>query len=225
VAQKKMTQAETLIQFANLFDRNIKFASLEQIYSINPCFPWEYQQKCRYCVSEKGFRNMFINRDSANKMSIDPQLRDAFIEQLRHNFLEHATMREVCVATQLLEQIQETLTESKTPTTPAPETVAMVTPEITATTTTPVTEERPLYQNVIKSLCEHHVLQLEKLIETQMLKGNHLTCIYEITPSPIRAYLMTHVDKASGGCFHMVSLGEDKCKISIKGTLSPLKPL
>jgi hypothetical protein len=70
-----------------------------------------------------------------------------------------------------------------------------------STTTTTTTKTPTLYDRVIDALCAHHIAEVEKKIELEMLQKKHSSISYSIEPGAISEYVATHIKTASGGRF------------------------
>ncbi len=171
-----------------LFDRKVQFLSMNQLYQISCCHPWEYECRCHSCLSPSSFASMFVDKPSANMCSILPGQREMFISQLRHDLLCHATLTQLILAEKALSQAADSPTS------------ADGTPEKSSGEKSP-----NVYKTAIQSLCEHHVQQAEKFIEEKMTGAHQVSCVYLMSEGPIRDHVIAHIHKASDGNFSATS--------------------
>ncbi len=234
--EKKMSETFE-VDFRQLFDRVVPFMTVDQMYD---CAPFSYhcyaQNHCSVCLPTELYLEICSSDQARRTSNGSEEKRKRYINQFRHEMLNHSTFYTIATVMKNFHKISkqdEVVVPKESEASKENKIVAPKESEASketecdkCTSDTAVsasTKERPLYKNVITSLHEFYVTQMEECIEKEMLKGHNLTCIFEIPASPIRDYLIEHIDKASGGTFQ-AKAAPIGLLISLRGQHAPLEP-
>jgi hypothetical protein len=229
-----------------LFDKNIQDISMADMYRLAPLSKRNYHPPCPLCLSAEDYHVMFNEADfQVGDVVMYANYRQRYMKQFKHELFFHANLNQIIKAVDhfnglvpmnpnqksSLDPNSTTSTTSSTPYSDINmldiEKVVCVDAAERGSKGAPVPLSlSSLYTLAIDKICKFHVAEIESFIETGMLKDNGATWFnYLIPVGPVRDYLIAHVDRASDGCFEMVSLGEDKCRVSIKKVKGPMWPL